>query len=223
MAAEVRLTDEQLAKSVAALSGGQQQRVAIARALVTKPKILLLDEPLSNLDAKLRHQLRAQLKELQAQFGITTVYVTHDQEEALTMSDRIAVMNHGRIEQVGTPQEVYHASASEFVCTFIGDVNAVPPAIRDRVRPGISPDDSAYIRVEKPDLARSDGSVTGVPVRGRVLSRSFHGLYTSYRIGVEGAEFKVTGDSRASTLFEPGEDVLLGIDPADLLIYGTTP
>ncbi len=99
----VGLTRDQLTKSVAALSGGQQQRVAIARALVLEPDILLLDEPLSNLDAKLRIRLRHQLKDLQNSLGITTVYVTHDQDEALTMSDRIAVFNLGRIEQVGTP------------------------------------------------------------------------------------------------------------------------
>ena len=92
-------------KNVAELSGGQQQRVAVARALVLRPKILLLDEPLSNLDAKLRHQLRQQLKDLQSEFGITTVYVTHDQDEALAMSDRVAVFNKGVMEQVGTPQE----------------------------------------------------------------------------------------------------------------------
>ena len=90
---------------MAELSGGQQQRVAVARALVLQPKILLLDEPLSNLDAKLRHQLRQQLKDLQSEFGITTVYVTHDQDEALAMSDRVAVFNKGVVEQVGTPQE----------------------------------------------------------------------------------------------------------------------
>ncbi|MHC6222335.1 ABC transporter ATP-binding protein [Arthrobacter sp. MMS24-S77] len=127
IAREVNLSDEQLGKSVTELSGGQQQRVAIARALVLRPKILLLDEPLSNLDAKLRHQLRAQLKDLQQQFGITTVYVTHDQDEALTMSDRIAVMNNGRIEQVGTPREVYTRSATEFVCNFVGDANKLSP------------------------------------------------------------------------------------------------
>lgn len=120
IAKEVNLTDEQLQKNVAALSGGQQQRVAIARALVVRPKILLLDEPLSNLDARLRHSLRGQLKDLQEHFGITTIYVTHDQEEALVMSDKIAVMNAGSIEQLGTPRELYADSATEFVCTFLG-------------------------------------------------------------------------------------------------------
>ena len=127
IARRVELSDEQLSKNVAELSGGQQQRVAVARALVLRPKILLLDEPLSNLDAKLRHQLRQQLKDLQSEFGITTVYVTHDQDEALAMSDRVAVFNKGVVEQVGTPQEIYDHSATEFVCNFIGDSSALTP------------------------------------------------------------------------------------------------
>ena len=123
IAKKVDLSDEQLAKAVSQLSGGQQQRVAIARALVTDPAIICMDEPLSNLDAKLRVQLRNELKKMQRDFGITTIYVTHDQEEALTLSDRIAVFNKGVIEQIGTPNEVYNHSATEFVCNFIGDIN----------------------------------------------------------------------------------------------------
>ena len=111
IARKVDLSDEQLKKAVSQLSGGQQQRVAIAR------------EPLSNLDAKLRVQLRNELKKMQKDFGITTIYVTHDQEEALTLSDRIAVFNKGFIEQIGTPNEVYNHSQTEFVCNFIGDIN----------------------------------------------------------------------------------------------------
>lgn len=105
------------------LSGGQRQRIAIARALVTEPSILLLDEPLSNLDAKLREELRDELKRLHQQIGVTTIFVTHDQEEALSLSDRIVVMSHGNIEQIGTPTEIYHHPASEFVHTFIGKTN----------------------------------------------------------------------------------------------------
>jgi putative spermidine/putrescine transport system ATP-binding protein len=105
------------------LSGGQRQRIAIARALVTEPSILLLDEPLSNLDAKLREELRDELKRLHQQIGVTTIFVTHDQEEALSLSDRIVVMSHGNIEQIGTPQEIYHHPATEFVHTFIGKTN----------------------------------------------------------------------------------------------------
>jgi len=116
------------------LSGGQQQRVALARALVIEPKVLLLDEPLSNLDAKLRVEMREELKKLQKRLGITTIYVTHDQEEAMALSDRIAVMNQGEILQVGTPREVYERPRNVFVATFIGrsstiegEVKAVDP------------------------------------------------------------------------------------------------
>ena len=115
--------DELMDRKPSELSGGQQQRVAIARALVTEPAIICLDEPLSNLDAKLRVQLRLELKKMQKDFGITSIYVTHDQEEALTLSDRIAVFNKGEIEQIGTPNEIYNHSATEFVCNFIGDIN----------------------------------------------------------------------------------------------------
>lgn len=102
------------------LSGGQQQRVALARALVRKPKVWLLDEPLSNLDALLRMKMRAELKRLQREFGVTTIYVTHDQIEAMTLADRIAVMNRGRIMQIGTPHEIYNRPANTFVATFVG-------------------------------------------------------------------------------------------------------
>ncbi len=105
------------------LSGGQRQRVALARALVCRPQVLLLDEPLSALDAKLRIQMQLELKRLQRQLGLTFVFVTHDQEEALTMSDRIAVVNRGRIEQLGTPHEVYHRPATAFAATFVGETN----------------------------------------------------------------------------------------------------
>ncbi len=112
------------------LSGGQQQRVALARALVLNPKILLLDEPLSNLDAKVRVQVRAEIRKLQKELGITTIYVTHDQEEALTLSDRIAVFNQGRVFQVGTPRELYQRPTSRFVADFIGVNNLVDGTVR---------------------------------------------------------------------------------------------
>ena len=108
------------------LSGGQQQRVALARALVFEPRLLLLDEPLSNLDAKLREQMRFELRTMQKEVGITTIYVTHDQEEALAISDRIAVMNCGHIEQIGAPSEIYKAPATLFVADFIGKMNFIP-------------------------------------------------------------------------------------------------
>ncbi|WP_306115715.1 MULTISPECIES: putative 2-aminoethylphosphonate ABC transporter ATP-binding protein [unclassified Roseovarius] len=117
---------DQGAKYPAQLSGGQQQRIALARAIATNPGLLLLDEPLSALDAKVRVHLRHEIKELQRKLGVTTVMVTHDQEEALAMADRIVVMNHGVIEQVGTPTEVYRQPASLFVADFIGEMNQIP-------------------------------------------------------------------------------------------------
>ena len=107
------------------LSGGQQQRVALARALATSPGLLLLDEPLSALDAKVRTHLRQEIKHLQRRLAVTTIMVTHDQEEALTMADRIVVMNHGSIEQIGSPEDIYAAPASEFVAQFIGTMNFI--------------------------------------------------------------------------------------------------
>ena len=151
IAKKVDLRDEQLVKKISELSGGQQQRVAIARALVLKPSILVMDEPLSNLDASLRVQLRNELKKIQKTFGITTIYVTHDQEEALTLSDRIAVFNKGVVEQVGTPDEIYNHSATEFVCNFIGDINKLDKTILQLVNriQSFKPFDlskSAYLR-----------------------------------------------------------------------------
>ena len=115
----------------AQLSGGQQQRVALARALANYPSALLLDEPLGALDLKLRQAMQIELKRIQREVGITFIYVTHDQEEALTMSDRIAVMNDGRVEQIGTPQEIYHSPTSIFVANFIGVANLIPAVVRD--------------------------------------------------------------------------------------------
>jgi spermidine/putrescine transport system ATP-binding protein len=111
------------------LSGGQQQRVALARALVNYPSALLLDEPLGALDLKLRQAMQIELKRIQREVKITFIYVTHDQEEALTMSDRIAVMNEGRVEQIGSPEEIYHSPASVFVANFIGSANLIPATI----------------------------------------------------------------------------------------------
>lgn len=116
-------------KYPAQLSGGQQQRIAVARSLLLKPEVLLLDEPFSALDAKLRHEMREEIREIQAELGLTMVFVTHDQEEALSISDRIVVMNHGRIEQIATPQEIYDEPKSLYVAQFIGKMNFVKGVI----------------------------------------------------------------------------------------------
>jgi putative spermidine/putrescine transport system ATP-binding protein len=128
----------------AQLSGGQRQRVALARALVIRPSLLLLDEPLSNLDLKLREEMRIEISSLQRRLGIATVFVTHDQEEALTMSDRIAVMQGGAIEQIGTARDIYEAPASAFVATFIGTTNLVRSTVAARA------DDAAIVRLATP-------------------------------------------------------------------------
>ena len=127
---------DHLNKRVTALSGGQQQRVAIARSLIMEPEILLMDEPLSNLDARLRVSMRGEIRNLQRELGITTVYVTHDQEEALILSDRIAVFSRGVVEQVGEPEELYSAPASEAVCCFIGATNLLPEGLVGALRAG---------------------------------------------------------------------------------------
>lgn len=170
VAKKIKITDEQLQKNVSELSGGQQQRVALARAIVLEPKILCLDEPLSNLDAKLRIDMRLELKRLQKELGITTLYVTHDQEEALTLSDRIAVFNNGYIEQVGTPYEIYNSSKSEFVCDFIGDINRfgtkILTSINEQLGTKLDVQKTGFIRIEKcvnnymPNHAKITGTVT---------------------------------------------------------------
>jgi iron(III) transport system ATP-binding protein len=124
------------------LSGGQQQRVAIARLLVNEPKVLLLDEPLSNLDAKLRIYMREEIKNIQRELGLTTIYVTHDQEEAMTLSDQMAIMNKGRIEQIGTPVEIYNKPANKFVGDFIGEANFLKGYIEKII------DHTALIRID---------------------------------------------------------------------------
>ena len=136
-----------------ALSGGQRQRVALARALVNEPRVLLLDEPLGALDLKLRQQMQIELKAIQQRVGLTFIYVTHDQEEALTMSDRMAVMNDGRIEQVGTPAHVYEQPKTEFVAGFVGVSNVLPPDVARAVT-GI--DAAVTVRPEKIRMAEPD-------------------------------------------------------------------
>ena len=127
------------------LSGGQQQRVALARAIAIKPQVLLLDEPLSALDAKIRVSLREEIKAVQRELGITTIYVTHDQEEALSMSDRIVVMNEGRVEQIGTPFEVYNYPRTRFVASFVGTLNILPARVTDAARGLLAIDDQEVV------------------------------------------------------------------------------
>ncbi|RXT08954.1 ABC transporter ATP-binding protein [Ammoniphilus sp. CFH 90114] len=180
------------------LSGGQRQRIAIARALVIEPSLLLLDEPLSNLDAKLRHELRNELKRLHQEIGVTTIFVTHDQEEALSLSDRIVVMSHGNIEQIGKPWDIYHHPKTEFVHTFIGSTNRIDGTLVSKsgteltiktaqglirstthsVDTNIGGPISAYVRPEKIRLVHDHGGeLTTNQFRGTVTMMNFLGAF----------------------------------------------
>ena len=175
-----------------ALSGGQQQRVALGRALVLEPKILLMDEPLSSLDAKLRTQVREELKEIQSQVGITTLYVTHDQEEALSLSDNIAVLNHGKLLQMGTPRQIYFNPDNEFVADFVGRANFVTTA--DGKRLAVRPEwfEPVLQNEAQTEKAQTEKALT---VSGTVLSSSFLGQNTRYRIRLnDGSSVVVTVD-----------------------------
>jgi iron(III) transport system ATP-binding protein len=216
IAKKVDLSDEQLQKAVSQLSGGQQQRVAIARALVTGPAIICMDEPLSNLDAKLRVQLRNELKKMQRDFGITTIYVTHDQEEALTLSDRIAVFNKGYIEQIGTPNEVYNHSKTEFVCNFIGDINRIEDELADTLH--LDKNQNHFMRLERIRVNReTQEGETQFP--GVIENREYYGLYIKYYIRMAGQIIKVIERNDGINIYEPGEQVSVGIHPRNLMSY----
>ena len=221
MAGKVELTEQQLMRKVAELSGGQQQRVAIARALVNNPEIICLDEPLSNLDAKLRVQLREELKEMQAKFGITTVYVTHDQEEALTLSDCIAVFNKGFIEQIGTPNEIYSHSKTEFVCNFIGDINRLEKPIvislNAQTDRNLDPEKHTYIRLE--DIHVNNTSAGQAKFRGKVVGNEYFGLYIKYQLEVEGQILKCIDKNDGRQYLKKDDLVEVSINPDDLMIY----
>jgi ABC-type Fe3+/spermidine/putrescine transport system ATPase subunit len=208
-------------RGVTELSGGQRQRVALGRALAIEPQVLLLDEPLSNLDAKVRIQLRAEIKTLQARLGFAALHVTHDREEAMTMADRIVVMDQGSIAQVGPPDELYHAPASPFVAAFMGADNTISLKIRQgssgleveagphhaatpihgAMRPGpiiaYFRDDAA--RLEKPDHRSRDEIV----LRGSIALRSYPGGHYRYAVAVGEREFTV----RDTRLLEIGTPV----------------
>ena len=221
IAKKVDLSEEQLKKAVSQLSGGQQQRVAIARALVTGPSIICMDEPLSNLDAKLRVQLRNELKQMQKDFGITTIYVTHDQEEALTLSDHIAVFNKGVIEQIGTPNEVYNHSATEFVCNSIGYINLLgPAAVSALTRAGGRVDPAArnYIRLERIHV-NVEPKPGNVVLEGVVDSREYYGLYIKYYIKSAGQTIKVIEKNDGVNIYEAGQTVQVVMDPRDVMAY----
>mgnify|MGYP002749727462 FL=1 len=217
IAQKIKISDKQLQRNVSELSGGQQQRVALARALVLEPKILCLDEPLSNLDAKLRVDLRLELKRLQRDLGITTLYVTHDQEEALTLSDRIAVFNNGFIEQVGTPQEIYNQSATEFVCDFIGDINKLTEETMKELT-GKEEEKVGYIRLER--IKFKSTSEEDYTIKGTVIDTEFKGVLVQYTVKAESGQIlRVIQKNDYLEIFELGQELTLFIHPNDILQY----
>ncbi len=215
------------------LSGGQQQRVALARALVNQPKLLLLDEPMSALDAKLRKTMQLELKRIQSQVGITFLYVTHDQEEAMTMSDRIVVMNRGRIEGIGSPRDVYEQPSTEFVATFLGASNLLaatlepgsgdiavarhtygtfrspaertPQGLTGAVKVGVRPE-KIQIQPQGATVNSADNSLTG-----RVLVSTFTGVGNQYVVAAPHGEEFVVYAQNSGQAYVPrsGEEVLL--------------
>lgn len=194
------------------LSGGQRQRVALARALVDKPKLLLLDEPLGALDLKLRQQMQVELKNLQKSLGITFIYVTHDQEEALAMSDRIAIFNAGRLEQISSPKELYEKPATSFVANFVGSSNLLPPRLSQQLGAEAR---AMLIRPERLEilpLARV-WDERYFHLEAKLIDKVFLGMYTRYLVRVEDTEgIQLQIHQQNSTLdntFKLGDDVLI--------------
>ncbi len=221
------------------LSGGQQQRVALARALAITPDVLLMDEPLSNLDAKLRVEMRTVIKQIQNDVGITTVYVTHDQEEAMAVSDRIAVMNAGDIQQIGTPKILYQRPANLFVATFIGHTNVIDAKLKERngegylVLPGgyeVKVDTlrkeeiydrnvKASIRPEElvVDTANEEG------IEATIDDAVFLGLNTHYFVHLaDGETAEIVQESKIDSIIEKGSKIRLGVKTEKINIFDET-
>ncbi|HEY7912007.1 MAG TPA: ABC transporter ATP-binding protein [Blastocatellia bacterium] len=220
------------------LSGGQQQRVALARSLVLEPRVLLLDEPLAALDFKLRKQMQVELKNLQRRLGISFIYVTHDQEEALTMSDRIVVMNAGRVEQVGSAEEVYERPATEFVAGFIGISNIIEGVVESTIEDrtiikigkarmgafgsGASAGRRARVLVRPEKIILSDTETEDCIV-GRIESAIYLGDSTQLRVSIDGAQqITIVEQNRnrsASSRKREGDVVWLGWEPENALLF----
>jgi iron(III) transport system ATP-binding protein len=201
------------------LSGGQQQRVALARTVAVEPKVLLLDEPLSNLDAKLRVRMREELRALQRTLGITTVFVTHDQEEAMTVADRIAVMDQGVIQQVGTAMQIFDDPANRFVAGFVGSINLLPGDSALVARLGLPPAGAAdvVIRPHTIAVARAPADAARVWLAGKVAEREFLGAFVRYTVEVGEHRLAAEEPHRIGReSHRPGDPVHVGIDPAQV-------
>ena len=220
------------------LSGGQQQRVALARAIVVHPSVLLMDEPLSNLDAKLRVEMRGAIRDIQKKVGITTVYVTHDQEEALCISDRIAVMREGVIQQIGAPQAIYARPANTFVATFIGHSNLFNATLAGgelRFAPGYACNMGDHVRPDaregrvvagvRPEEFHLSDSATGLAAR--IVKTTFLGRYVNYELAFadasllpDQAAIEFSQDiGTAKKVFEPGETIHLEVNPEKINVF----
>lgn len=222
------------------LSGGQRQRVAISRALVVEPELLLLDEPLSNLDAKLRHELRAEIKRLQKEIGVTTIFVTHDQEEALSMSDRVVVMNAGKIEQISSPTSIYNHPESEFVFQFIGKSNSFVGKVVEMNNDKISvqvgkeliyvksgnmmgedrslaagDEVKLYIRPEKVNIS-SNGDEFGLH-KAKINQINYLGTSWEIDVSLLGESVQVLTNSFDSS-WQSGSEVYVGWNPSDMML-----
>lgn len=231
MLSMVQLTEFR-SRQIVQMSGGQKQRVAIARAVINEPSVLLLDEPLSALDFKLRKEMRYELRSLQQKLGITFIFVTHDQEEALVMSDHIVVMNGGRIEQVGTPEEIYNHPVSQFVADFIGESNTFEAVIADtdddgRMKliaesgtavaygTGFSADEMVNVSVRPDRIMWSESPCNGFELEGKVVSYMFDGPFHKVFVRLlNGDEVKITRLS-SEQLPVQGAQVFLYWDTAD--------
>ncbi len=218
------------------LSGGEQQRVALARAIVIRPRVLLFDEPLSNLDARLRVQMRGEIQRLQKALGITAVYVTHDQEEAMAISDRIAVMHQGVIVQEGSAEGLYHRPASEFVAQFIGRTNLLRGRVAATGAAGVEvevpglrlvidqkslrlPAGTAVTLVLRPESITISTGGTGL--RGTIVSRTFLGEKVEYHVRVDGDTLQVTDyGAGGARVLAPGEAVTLGVPATGVWLLG---
>jgi iron(III) transport system ATP-binding protein len=213
------------------LSGGEQQRVALARVLVLQPRVLLMDEPLSNLDAKLRIHMRTEIRRIQKHLNITCLYVTHDQGEALTMSDRIMVMNRGKVEQIGAPMEIYSDPSSLFVADFIGQANIIPGEVLSAENGMVSvalagitvpvravknaflaPGDTAAVVVRPENLLPSEGE----GMKGSVLTATFLGGRMEYEVSLESGQTVLSFDPflPGKRMWAEGERLSLSFDPA---------
>ena len=219
MAAKVDLTEQQLARKVAELSGGQQQRVAIARALVNNPKVLLLDEPLAALDLKLRKDMQQELKKIQKATGITFVFVTHDQEEALSMSDTVVVMSEGRIQQIGTPIDIYNEPKNAFVADFIGESNILDGVMLEDRKVRFSGHvfecvDAGFGKMCPVDVVVRPEDVDIVPeekghLRGVVTSVTFLGVYYEIIVDINGFKWMI----QTTDFVDVDEHIGLFIEP----------